>query len=197
MKTRRVLSIDWDWATGARCIGCNPALCGWPPVCAGGACYPRSTVRGQTIGHHNADDVRRRVATLLRLPISRAQSLYVAENHGDIFRVLDFGDCVYDFDAHCDDDSMSHVLNCANWRTYAKNVYAVRFANKFTPTRLPRNFDLVFICKSSPWTPKVYDEDLWGLVAAYATKTGQPEQFIGRNAQKLAREYQRALAKGV
>ena len=206
--TRQILSLDWDWFTGD-CSdegGCCGWSCGW-------AADARN--RGNTTPE---DELPRnphcRTATLLKHPFTIG-TLIVAECHASIVAHLQAEDCITHLDYHSDegpkgnfDADGKNKLRCGNWVTYAKERHPdVKVAYYFNhpPINYATHYDVVFICKSSPWTPPRYDGVLHklihdlsgraGMVKWYGHRGGELRRehrcFLGQNRVALCREANR------
>lgn len=109
---------------------------------------------------------------------SEIKQVVITESHSDIRHFLYEGCQVYNFDAHHDfgyKDDDEEELNCGNWAKH-ENIYSyeiiypswrkeVKEINlkpivdfKFYDDYQPKvKYDLVFICRSSCWTPSWHD----------------------------------------
>jgi hypothetical protein len=102
----------------------------------------------------------------------------------DITQYFDGPLTVYDYDSHFDNYDQSY-LTCANW------IYHLRKGrgNKNRVLSRPREIERVgaiFICLSSPWTPRSMDSKFFEFIRKISKKTGTSPSFIGHRAQGLA-----------
>jgi hypothetical protein len=194
--SRNVLSFDWDWVTGSAAVGCNSKLCGHE--CK----YPfkdpcRSISRKLGDGHRTWVEIIPRLHRIMQLTIKPDAKMFMAENHVDILQVLKRGDQVIDFDHHFDGSlEVEHGPTCGNWRVFAADKYGAKLPNAHQYKGPALKYDVVFVCKSSPWTPKKLDGVLWGLVDHLryrGTKNQIPIKFLGLKAVQLAAEYEAAF----
>lgn len=106
----------------------------------------------------------------------KAKKSVIVDSHKDIFSVLDKDSIVWNFDAHHDAGyHKKEVLDCGNWvergrvkgvikeynlvyppwRKKGKEPKPICRLDKtyYVPPTIPISFDLVFLCRSSCWTP--------------------------------------------
>lgn len=195
---RIVLSLDWDYATGDCMI--DPACCGF---CKEGKNRPQ--VRPEKPNVSSWDESRgtytSRRDRLLTLTLVPGAPVYVAECHASIATLLRNHDWVIEYDAHCDGDPVWNGLNCGNWRTWVAQCHnGVYFVNSFEPEcgdsgvkASPPPAHMAFICRSSPWTPREYDEGFWTFVRTLTQRAGVAPTFIGHRRKEFTREWQQRL----
>jgi hypothetical protein len=127
-----------------------------------------------------------RSATLLAFRVNLWASVYVAECHANIVSILAKGDRVYDYDAHCDiADTEPKELTCGSWRVFAEEMGVRMMGESYFASDDPAAADVVFLCRSSPWTPKFYDPSFAALAGAMAKKAETPIVFVGKNADMI------------
>lgn len=194
------ISLDWDFVTGD-CVN-DSAHCGFCANAIEGGIGKRGFSADLYKGWKG------RFTELRNLPYPVGVPFYVAECHADIFGVLraPIGDQldIFDFDAHYDHyPHEERFLSCGNWIAYAKRLYDARVMSRVYDgakeadleqfnTKLQQaygNINLVFLCKSSPWTPEKLDKRFYELVGHISNETGGPPIFIGHRAPELAKEY--------
>ena len=121
--------------------------------------------------------------------IPRNCPIYVAECHASIIKVaklLDRIPTVVDFDAHFDNYThWGSYLHCGNWIRFLRELGGTVDAK---PQKLPR-IDVVFVCKSSPWTPKSMDVEFFKLIKHFARKSRTYPIFVGHKKISLRNGY--------
>lgn len=159
--------------------------------------------------------------------------LAVAESHEDLAKLITDGDIVYNFDAHHDCGYHSDELDCGSWAKSDKiSEYHLIYpswrmkasegnncilrpmtVHYDIPTELPR-FHMVFVCRSSAWTPPWADKqwmdfvsywerypEVWQhrLKSPYASKKREWDQpaaeRIHAQFEEQANEYRNAIGK--
>lgn len=188
------ISIDWDYVTG----DCShDGHCGF---CPNGEKEGGVGVRGKP--NRESPNWQDKLTELRSIIYPEGSPLYVAECHADIFGVLkakiDEPLDIIDFDAHYDAyDCEDKWLCCGNWITYARRLYDVKVVSR----RKWVGFDaaahgcydanMVFVCKSSPWTPKNLDKRFYELVNFISKQVKSAPIFIGHRAVELEKEYRK------
>lgn len=187
------ISIDWDYVTDD-CSGAD-GHCGFCANAEEGGVGIRGNMKD------NATDWRERLSELRSLYYPEGIPVYVAECHAEIFGVLraPIGGKlrILDYDAHYDDYPYEErFLSCGNWIKYARQAYNAEIVSRndygddFNGTNAGSyDANMVFICKSSPWTPKEMDRRFYELVRHVSRETGTSPIFIGHRAVELEREY--------
>jgi hypothetical protein len=213
IKGRKVLSIDWDWVTGDCTPGCMHSHCGW---ClqyndtVKGPC-----VRGKkSLFDKGRFDRRGKilVRTLERLfnKKNKPEYVYVAECHADIMQILKIGDEVWSIDAHSD-NSDTDSLCCGSWE-YAcpyLNIEVHNHTHDYVSQewcigsvfgrrrrvegpdeevkRFNKAVDVVFLCRSSPFTPKDFDPHFFELCCSMGGYVSDFDfdNFIGYKREEL------------
>lgn len=186
--SRIVYSIDWDWFTGAAWnVYCDSTLCGFPK-CE----KPPKNPATRTLKKFDRRNTIDRIITFFdQARFSSDAVLFVAENHASIYRLIRKDDRIYDWDSHVDQSPISRKhVNCSDWRTRAEDVKGARCLNRNQPRGMCKPADLVFLCKSSPWTPSCEDLNFCHFAGRLANLC-HGIQFIGAMAPKLNREYKR------
>lgn len=180
-----VLSLDWDWFAGVEHPSTD-ACCGACRYCGDGAWSGARRRPSERDGDElpSRQEVQERVRSLLsglaayRGTVSR---MLVAESHAAILWLLPVGrdnTKLINVDLHPDwsfpgiDCQVAgrRAATCSDWVTVAQRMNlissyiwvhdekAVRRALRFLPSP-KRHFELrVFVCRSSPWSPAVYDD---------------------------------------
>jgi len=149
--------------------------------------------------------------------------LVVAESHQDLAQLIYRGDIVYNFDAHHDCGYQSDELDCGSWAKTEKiseyhlvypswrkdapeidNDLRPIIVHHDIPTELPR-FHVVFVCRSSAWTPPWADKqwmefvtywerypEIWEnrLKSPYASK---PREWDQAEAHKLQMQFEEQI----
>jgi len=194
----RVLSLDWDYFTGDRrsMETCDPECCGW---------CPGERYRCERKHAHRGLLKRRRAAKYLALRAwdMEGAKLVVAESHGSIVPTLHRFHKevdIFDYDRH--DDCCYHAPGgmipsfpaCYNWidvargrghRVYQKKLGTISSRHRKGP------IDLVFLCKSSPYTAEEDDGKFHELIRKLESLTGMRATFTGHRAHQLRKEYRR------
>lgn len=223
---RRVLSLDWDWFTGDRGDGdgCCGWSCSYSNNRGRGTidCEPPETESDEGIPIIPRS-VSLRTCAILQ-DVQRVGVLVVAECHGSLAALIQDGDEIHHLDAHHDgaeydpngDYPREGRVTCGNWVTVVR-----RWHKGVTVTHLPDEtyrrpdgvwcngvdnmgilslhpeYDLVFVCKSSPWTPKSLDIDLHRLIKYLAARCPTGIRWYGHRARELRKEHARLLPEGV
>ena len=139
--------------------------------------------------------------------------VFVAECHADIVDIIPVNADIWTLDAHM--DNVELPLHCGSWETLVKELHGrvhrmgvqstlydvsvcapnlLQFLDRgiMTGTEVVRRFccvvDAVFICKSSPFTPKEYDSKF--NEALEVLEEGHGLTFIGHRAYALRRNYE-------
>lgn len=185
------ISIDWDWVTG----DCSDdGHCGF---CPNGKLEGGVGIRGEP--NQTYPRWQDNLSELREVVFPRGIPVYVAECHADIFGVLkakiDERLVILDYDSHYDDyDCEDKWLCCGNWITYADQLYDLKVvsrrdrSHRFTEIDT-YNANMVFLCKSSPWTPKEMDKRFYELVRFISKQTKSSPTFIGHKAIEMEKEY--------
>ena len=99
---------------------------------------------------------------------------------------------VFDLDSHHDNDDEDTRLTCGNWVLAAKRGKHIIYKRppqlkdgRWSLRVFPRVFDLVFLCRSSPWTPWEFDKLFNTLIAEIARKSATPVRWYGHRAKEL------------
>lgn len=192
-----VLSIDWDYITGD-CMG-DTAHCGF---CGLDDDNVRGCEGGVGENPHTQEEQVQNLDRVLALPVKSTAPLYVAECHASILYVLYRnrmrGCTLHNYDEHDDSveaDSVAwyhrpYELTCGSWGSFAARYDVdgenVGFRNVHRDQFKPA--DLVFICKSSPWTPASEDEAFWMFVEFFEERCSYLH-FVGHRRRELRREW--------
>jgi hypothetical protein len=85
-------------------------------------------------------------------------------------------------------------LTCGSWRHYLPAGTRVKH---YRSGKLPQEMDCsnVFVCKSSPWTPRKLDNFFWGVVHCLSRHIGHAPMFVGHMTSQLVREWTVAVRK--
>jgi len=219
---RRVLSLDWDWFTGDR--GNGTGCCGWScsysdnrgrgaeDVAIDEDPYPNPSLKVVEI----LQDVQRVEA----LVVAECHgSLAALIQDGDEIHHLDAHPDGAGYDPK-DGYPRESRVTCGNWVTVVRHrhkgvtvthlpdrvnrrtdgVWCVPFpipGESGEILTLHPEYDLVFVCKSSPWTPKVLDIDLHRLIKYLAARCPTGIRWYGHRARELRKEHARLLPEGV
>jgi hypothetical protein len=178
METNTLLSIDWDWVTGDCCSRCEHSCCGWCKPCQGKSQDERGSYENLYTGWHD------RIKKLKSLRYLEG-NLWVAECHADILITLHPGiiGTIIHLDSHRDDeDRMS--LCCGSWRNYLPKTIEV-----ITKLDSDTRFHDVFVCKSSPWTPKRLDRNFYELISYISDAMNIYPEFVGHKYIELEKEW--------
>jgi hypothetical protein len=172
-----LLSIDWDYVTGD-CIVADGTHCGY---CG----FPDRT-RGGSIQWGWEE----RLSKLKKFQIPRSCPIYVAECHASIMeaiKILSSVPHVIDFDTHFDSYDKEGYVHCGNWVYHLRNLGGSVDSRPTAP--VTKNASMVFICKSSPWTPKESDVEFFQLIKSFARKSRTKPIFIGHDKESLSADY--------
>lgn len=181
----KLLSIDWDYVTGD-CADEQEdfahAHCGY--------CTSRSIskVRGQK--NYLDTTWEEKEERLLRLRMYKGTPLFVAECHANIMDLLELFEGVpdvFDYDAHHDKYDDEPYVHCGNWIYHLDNLGG----EVFSRPRLVHKVGAVFVCHSSPWTPRCMDEAFFRFIKKMSDKTEADPQFIGHRKVSLRNGYQK------
>jgi hypothetical protein len=177
-----LVSIDWDWVTGDCSSVEGHGCCGW---CAN---PPRDEDHG--LGESLAKGWEGRLDILHRIkPVDGYGHLWVVECHADILRIVDPSaiDRIIHLDSHMDDADW-FGLSCGSWRTFLPKGIDSHLS---TMEELAEaRFRNVFVCKSSPWTPREMDSLLWDLVLHLSKAVGSGPEFIGHRWEEMMYDFQ-------
>lgn len=176
----RLLSLDWDAWTGDRN---NNRCCGYckkTPLRIG-----RGVKRKGDIYNFWEDPCR-----YLELNIGSPIALMVSECHADLGYLLCQSDFIINVDYH-DDGSNHGYLCCGSWACGQQHFFNfdVATANSYLKCN---NFapDFVYMCLSSPWTPKLADQNFFEFVYTISQKCQQKEPvFFGHKKDLLKKKY--------
>lgn len=182
-KPSKLLSIDWDYVTG----DCSEETdyCAHPHC---GFCKGISIARGRGNKEHLDVIWEEKEERLLRLRVYKGTPIFVAECHANIMDIMEsFEEWpeVYDYDAHHDAYDNDPRLHCGNWINHLKGLGGSILSR-------PRNIDrvgAVFICHSSPWTPRCMDKAFFRFINKISNKTQTSPQFIGHRRVSLRNGY--------
>ncbi len=117
------------------------------------------------------------------------QRIVFADEHHEIFPLLQPGDNVWQIDEHTDSRSCRYPLDCGNWVSWArKNGVRVRDVYNKRLTHLRPHPDAsLFIAWSTDWTTAILDEELSRLLRDIS-KGVRPDavgesaaEFLGRS----------------
>jgi len=184
LNSQRVLSIDWDYVTGDCSVedeyGSHPH-CGF-------CTYSSTRRRGSKYYLDNMWSDKKE--QLLDLGLYQDTPVFVAECHADIMNIMEYFDTspeVFDYDAHFDYYDTRDNLHCGNWvYHFEKHGGKVH--------RRPREIGKVgaiFICRSSPWTPRCMDREFCKLIKEIAYRTKVEPTFIGHRKTSMRRLYKK------
>lgn len=214
---RMVVSIDWDYFTGdTRGYNDPCCLCRWK--CDGKKSDNRhkrcindkeledsmdtGRVKAQEVFYKLAinHDIVFNFPACLKLGVDpmikklKGAEVIVADCHGSIYRHLEDGDTVINFDAHEDRGGTYEQPNCANWASKAEKKKGVKYIwnySNWSPRFPKKRVDMVFLCLSSPYTPPKLDEYFYQLVKKISIHTGNAPKFVGLGARELEKKYRR------
>ncbi|MGW8177509.1 MAG: hypothetical protein ACWGQW_01765 [bacterium] len=182
----RILSIDWDYVTGD-CAEDDED--GPHPHC--GFCKNKDIARRRGKKEHLDTIWEEKEEKLLKLRVYKGTPIFVAECHANIMDVVynHFDDVpdVFDYDSHRDKYDQEPYIHCGNWIHHLERMGGRVDAR-------PRNIKKVgaiFICRSSPWTPRCMDDQFYQFVQKMAEKTGTEPQFIGHRMVSMRNGYRR------
>jgi len=176
-RSQILLSIDWDYVTG----DCAPepqghcGFCGYAPG-----------LRGSV---EEMIDWEPRLAKLKKFFVPRNCPIYVAECHASIMEAMKSlvsTPHVIDFDTHYDRYDENSYVHCGNWIYHLEQIGG---SVDSRPKVVTKSIDMVFLCKSSPWTPATMDLEFIKLVKHYAKKSRTHPIFIGHEKEVLQKEY--------
>jgi len=176
-----IVSLDWDWVTGDTSDG--PSCCG---MCN------KMGFRTNRRGHPKSvyENWRDRFEELILLPVPKKIPVYVAECHANIGEVFHKykEPLVVDYDTHYDRYNSDLVIDCANWV-----VHLERWKGEYLKCGewdwAGQRMDAVFICRSSPWTPKEMDQYFYELVWHLCFHTKTEPHFIGHMRKSMRKTY--------
>jgi len=186
--SNKLLSIDWDYVTGDCSIdqpGCRHPHCGFCEY------IKTSRIRGAK----NKFDIvwgDEKRDKLLKLKVNKGTPIYVAECHANIMDLIKQYKCpleVYDYDTHYDSYDEDFRVHCGNW-IYHLELLGGKVNCK--PSTIDK-VDAIFICHSSPWTPRCMDEAFFEFIVKMTKKTKMEAQFIGHRQVSLRNEYKRFI----
>ena len=157
------ISLDWDWVT-ADCRKVNR-----PRKCTSVNCKcDNANVIGRGLPEMGRTDWRIRLDALTDfLDCTKISECFVHDSHGDIFRYLNRGDCVLNYDEHTDDYNDEGPLEsvaCWNWVNHAKNndiiVYQCQSVSDLL--KIDRSVEYkLFVAWSTPYTRPDLDGHLF------------------------------------
>jgi len=177
MKTKMILSIDWDYFYP------DSSLYDWGANEENSTFFEiiwqfRTTDMNLLTRKSMLDEYHPTIPTNFWSIIKNKPNLYVADSHSDIWPFLN-DSIVYNLDAHHDCGySPTKNINCGNWAHHGLSQNKICQLHLFYPTwrknsselsplssptsinyQLPKSldYDTVFICRSSCWTPPWYD----------------------------------------
>lgn len=129
--------------------------------------------------------------------VKKPGQLIITESHKDIYQFLEMSldkSTVFNLDAHCDMYDTEKEIHCGNWASNAvEKKYITRFSQNYpywrqsdveehkiasrfkaeigigVPSLGGHRFDLIFICRSSAWTP-TWADDKWIEFISYFKK---------------------------
>jgi hypothetical protein len=181
----KVLSIDWDFVTGDCSSTTSSSIhshCGFCRIVKTYGC------RGS---RHFLDVVwKEKQDRLLKLRLHKSTPIFVAECHANIMDIIEYFDeppSVFDFDTHYDKYDNASFLHCGNW------IYHLELLGGSVVSR-PKSIDTVgaiFICKSSPWTPRCMDKEFFRFINRIVKKTQTEPNFIGHRKRSLKNGYKK------
>jgi len=181
-----MLSIDWDYVT-SDCSFLGHSCCGWCKR------LPRACGRGDAVEYQPKFSAwRKRLAVVYGLKVKRNAPIVVAECHADIMVPIKRGKyegelCIYDFDAHCDSYDCGRLC-CGSWINYAERVGPTVTIGPPVVDQIGMA-DVVFLCRSSPWTPAEMDGEFYRLVRRFSEKANRWPRFIGHQLNELREGY--------
>lgn len=185
LSPNRLLSIDWDYVTG----DCSVEYSGDPhPHC--GYCKGYYGSKGRGHEKHLDSIWEEKEEKLLKLRMYSGTPLFVAECHANIMDLLEYyGECpeVFDYDAHRDKYDRDYFVHCGNWIHHLEQLGGQVFARP----RVIKKVGAVFICHSSPWTPRSMDNAFFQFVHKVACKLQVEPRFIGHRQISLRNGYGR------
>lgn len=178
-----ILSIDWDYVTGD-CAFYYHHHCGF--------CQASSGINNR--GNKNKLDViwQEKQDRLLKLNLYKDTPIFVAECHANIMDIIEYFNKipqVFDYDSHCDNYDSSPVLHCGNWIYHLEKLIGKPLV--MSRPRTIGKVGAIFICHSSPWTPRCMDEEFFKFINMIAEKTQADPRFIGHRKVSLRNGYRR------
>jgi len=184
-KTPVVLSLDWDYVT-SDCSGVPHGHCGF--------CKKADRRRGLEAERRHKIGWEPYLKVLKNITIDRDCPIYVAECHASIISLLKTMSkpVVYDFDHHHDKYDFSQQLHCGNWIHHLNKKHGVVYVG---PGAMIPKLDAVFLCKSSPWTPKSMDREFFRFVNYLEGKSKTTPIFIGHRKNRLEKDYDSVIGR--
>jgi len=181
LNTNRLLSLDWDYFTGDCSTTPTHNHCG----------YCKGVSISNCRGVYKKLDItwREKEDRILKLKIYKKTSLFVAECHANIMNLSKEFSLIYDFDAHYDSYDRDPIIHCGNWIYHFKKLKGKVLVK-------PRTIDKVntiFICHSSPWTPRCMDENFFQFIYKISNKTKTYPKFIGHRKISLMNGYKKYI----
>lgn len=183
LSPNRILSIDWDYITGDCYRSSCDAHCGF--------CTASNSTRGsESFLDVVWEEKERRV---LGLNIPKGAFTFVAECHASIVEIFKYFDgklTIYDYDSHYDYYNSSEILDCANW------IHHLSLQNGGEVLSRPRKIKdvaAVFLCLSSPWTPRSMDDRFFEFIHKLYKKTKVLPIFIGHKKCELTEGFEKAV----
>lgn len=177
-----ILSLDWDAWTGDTMDYLSH--CGYCGYCS--ADDPKDIRRGAL--RHAYDHWKH--------PLSYVQTvgmplgLFVAECHVDMIYVGRPSDTVTLVDSHEDMGQARNGWDCGSWGGAFAEVRHI-FPKHKGIRKIRGQYDLIFICLSSPWTPREADKNFYNFVSRVANRCENTTPvFIGHRKDEMQRMYQ-------
>lgn len=181
IKPSKILSIDWDYITGD-CAKYDINY--FHPHC--GFCKDKTISNRR--GKSDKLDVmwEEKEERILKLKISNAP-IFVAECHANILDLLNYCETpiIYDFDSHCDKYDDLPFVHCGNWIYHLTKIGGEVY---YRPRKIG-SIGAIFICHSSPWTPRSMDENFFRFIKKISKKTKSEIKFIGHRKVSLRNGY--------
>ena len=181
---QKILSIDWDYFfpnSANYDFGANEELAIYREIVWATRCYAKSYLTKKEILEEYKPDIPSNFWSI----ITNKPKLFIADSHFYIWKILKYNDSITSLDAHHDlgyrdiEASLdSDRVTCANWANWAILIHNAKLYLHYPKWRKkdkeyflsekpltvsytlpePQDYDIVFICRSSCWTPPWYDE---------------------------------------
>lgn len=139
--------------------------------------------------------------------VTNKPKIYVADSHSFIWHFIKDGSTIWNIDAHhdCGYSGISENIHCGNWALsgllsrmiYEYNVIYPKWREKAPekkPSRdisisyklpMPQEYDVIFVCRSSCWTPPWFDLRFRKFILS----SGMEYEIISDSAWKLREPY--------
>ena len=186
-KSQTILSLDWEYVTGD---------CSKDPHGHCGFCRRADKRRGLEAERRHQTDWKPYLKRLKDIDIVESCPIYVAECHASIISLLKIMSkpVVYDFDYHYDNYDFSQQLHCGNWIHHMHKKEGVIYIG---PGASIPELDAIFLCKSSPWSPKSMDGEFFRFVNYLEMKSKTEPIFIGHRKKRLEKDYHSVIERNL